>query len=433
MNNFEEKLKNVLESNQLDYQESYWQNMSELMDKKGNKKKTIYRVLLFSTIIGLSSFYFISQYKTATRFTMANKYTMTNKLIQPENGLLNDNAKQAPVSDAISNKQPEINIEKKQFYYQIKNQNRAMKSNPYNTKPIVFESNKEVLPLISIHEPIQVENDMIGLNKINLLKLNTPMILPTIDAVFIELKKKQMLHKEKFTHIISPYFTYNFNKKPDYSDQELLYIKTNEQFKNTYAYGVNYLIQKKKLVGGIGISINKIKINTNYLTKHVLYHYDTTLILLNPNHGKSLGGSNIALLFKDVDTTITESLKQLNPNNELKLSYLQIPLFTQYHFAVKKVNLYCELGYNFMIASKTKGDYVIKKGGAYEIVNQQDMNGFSKLTSSYRLGFGVQYPLMNKVGLFTSYHYQTWLNSTVKSYTQKPIQNAFTLGLKIGL
>lgn len=428
MENFEEKIKKELESNHLDYNETYWQNMSEILDKKSSNKKPIYyAVLSLSAIclISLFAYYFTNKdynLNTANKSILSNQFSQLDlnpiKEIAKKNQNGNDKVIE-PITIIKSVNNRNIKMDK----IRVLKDTKALSSSIYDD----FSMPK----LIDI--TMTSENDELKLTKNEMIKKIAGFNTLIIDSLNINFKKKQSIQIVRFAHFISPFARYNINSKPEFTDQELLNYKNKEVFNNTFSYGVNYLIKKQNIVVGVGVSFNQLKIKTNYTTKVNNYQYDTTLKLLNPNYGKTAGGTRIALLYKDIDTTVTQSFKTLNPNNELKVSYLQIPLFTQYQFRLKKMDLFCEMGINLMYMIKTKGEYVDRVNGAYVIENQTQKNAFNKTSTSYHIGVGFKYPIYKNIGIFTSYQYNKWMNSSIENYKQKPIQKSFTLGLEIAL
>lgn len=437
MNNFEEKIKNELESNHLDYNETYWQNMSEILDKKSpNKKPIYYAVVSLSALclISLFAYYFTDKDLSLNSANKSVLHSHTRQLdlakinVVSKSNQIKNNKEIKQISSIISDNKLSQKVEKIKV-----NNNVIALSNSLTTLSNSSSMYEEFFEPKLIDITITSDNEELKLSKNQLIKKILGFNTEIIDSVNIIFKKKQNIPIVRFAHFISPYARYNINSKPEFTDQELLNYKNNEVFKNTYSYGINYLIKKQNILAGVGVSFNQMKIKTNYTTKVNNYQYDTTLKLLNPNFGKTAGGTRIALLYKDVDTTVTQSVKTLNPNNELKVSFIQIPLFTQYHFRVKKMNLFCEMGINLMYMTKIKGEYVNKINGAYVIENQTQNNAFNKTTTSYHIGAGFKYPIYKNIGIFTSYQYNSWMNSSIENYKQKPIQKSFTLGLEIAL
>lgn len=424
MSELDDYIKNELNKQHLEFKDSYWESMEQILDKKNKKVfwltdiKNLAVVLLFLS----SMFYLIFNF---TRSENQNKQLVTNKLNKKENETLKPQSNIQILEKSNVSKH-------NQTIQKPNNQNKTLTSVPFLLKSQVLFTPQIPKDLSSIstknlsYQDIDNIYDETSLNFKPIQKQTT-----SIKSQSFPLVKR--LKFKNWIKFISPFVGFNQNIKAKFKDNNLNNYKNQETIIQTKTFGLNLLFKNKGFTIGTGLNFNTLKFKTKYITPITNYTFDTSFFVVNPNFSSTLNGNSMVLLKQKIDTNQLRSTLIHNPNNQAQFNYIQIPLFVQYEYFHQRFGIFAEAGINAWILNQTKGEYLLFDSDEHKINILNQSKNVSKMLINYQVSLGFKYRLNTKINLVGSLGTMQSHQSIIKSYNQKQRQNTVKLGLEIGL
>lgn len=451
MSPIDDLFRNKLSDHGIPYNDSYWEGMEAMLDEKKKKKPFFLlprTVLLLTGLFGLgiaiTAIYFyrgnssaniMPTQPAATENTTSlneSKNFSQNKIettIPTQDHLNNTNNTSTPITPKVEVTQPEHS-----------NHNAISR----NQLPEVSKSSDLIIP--PAPEPVITAPEQVGLaenkprikNDVNIIAANwsprklqstafiLPLPYPEVLKPFETNIYKNISNQWKY-EITAGYSFNNYSRKVLNAN-----IKQQETTRDQSGAFVNFGIHNNHwgLITGLGYLT--LAEQTNYVTENIQYEFKTYYRMINPVYKQTPAGTKIAIIRKEIDTTITRTYAINNPNRMVRFNYLNIPLHATYRMMFHHWILMAEAGINNNILANEKGEYAIIENGKMNIVHLGKQQLAPVLIQTYT-SLGIGYQFMQRYSIQGSYGYAHSLNSMVKSYEQKPTIQSFNIGLGIQL
>lgn len=221
----------------------------------------------------------------------------------------------------------------------------------------------------------------------------------------------------------------------DYSKESSiasLAIKQEEKTLRSSAYLIGVSANKGRWSITSGLNFLNLKEEVSYTSEVSTYSYDTSYSLLNPEFIQKVNGKWIGLVKREIDSTENISSNSICSSCPTSFTYIGVPLNLTYHLNIKKLVVFGELGITTNFAIRQRGYYSHKKD-QLKAVNLKDQKVLSNVLFQSSYALGVKYPLRPRLNGFATLGQSRGLNSMIKSYDQKLVQNALTVGLEYKL
>lgn len=448
MSPIDDLFRNKLSDHGIPYSDSYWEDMEAMIDDKKKKKPFFLlprMVLLVAGLFGLgiaiTAIYFYRGNSSAivmpTQPAVTENTTSLNesKDLTPNKSETitstqnNQNNTSTPITPKAEETQPEHS-----------NHNAISR----NQLPEVSKPSDLIIPpapapgFIVPEQVVVVEDKLLIKNELNIIAANwsprklqssaiiLPLPYPEVLKPFESNIYKNLSNQWKY-EITAGYSFNNYSRKVLNAN-----IKQQETTRDQSGAFVNFGIHNNHwgLITGIGYLT--LAEQTNYVTENIQYEFKTYYRMINPVYKQTPAGTKIAIIRKEVDTTITRTYSINNPNRMVQFNYLNIPLHATYRMMLHHWILIAEAGINNNILANEKGEYAILENGKMNIVHPSKQQLAPVLFQTYT-SLGIGYEFMQRYSIQGSYGYANSLNSMVKSYEQKPTIQSFNIGLGIQL
>lgn len=447
--------KNNLDQHGIKYNEAYWKDMEDLLDKESKKKAFFNWRYLAAFISGvfvcLLGFLLIPNHEFKP--TIANKTSTINQVKESQIAESNDTITTKDANSINENLTPEIKVSKKYPLTEVidlKSSNKTETLSPQvfnnpisNSETMSINQTdkiKEAQPVLGTVEAIEPLDKLILKSwlKGQKSKYELDKILPLYCST-CKLKTAQVSSNTKdtskldnnkqWTYFMAVSSEYDSYKRPTNTD----FLKSKEQTLNKVGYNLNFIAKKNRWGIKTGFGLLQLSEQTNYNSIHNSFSIDTVYRLVNPNYGVSPTGNTIALIKKQLDTTTTTWNTIDNPNAKVRFTYIKIPLIASYELGRNRFRFYMEAGINAAIRIKQTGNYTNYENGKYNVTSLKN-NGLTSLVlmQSYT-ACGIKYAIGKSVNITAGYGFSKSLNSMMKNYSQKPNIQSILLGLEIRL
>lgn len=455
MKNIDDIFKNNLDSHGLDYKETYWEGMEDLLDKETKKK----------------SFF---NWRYIAAFFLGVGVCLIGLLLLPKQAI------QRPVAQQVENKQQILesgNLQAKDSSYLIKTTTSNVSNSSSNISlpidqnsetriinPLVKSSSLNILPpqVINNESKITLEDakqsnvvsttqfvESPAIEPLEKMVMKTwvimqfskselEQILPlscTNCALKAAIKNTTVLDTNKskknqhWAYYMALSSEYNWYKRAANFNS----LKMDEQTLNRFGYNLNIIAKKKSWGIKTGIGFMQLAELTNYKSIQKSNSIDTVYRLVNPNYGVSPAGYSISLIKKQFDTSTTTSYIITNPNAQVQWTYLKVPLVASYEWRINRLSVYLEGGINTAFRIKQRGTYTKYENGRYRLAEDGIKNDSKALLFQAYTGIGVKYRITSSIHLTGGFGLSKGLSSMMGSYTQIPNTNSINLGLEISL
>jgi len=209
-------------------------------------------------------------------------------------------------------------------------------------------------------------------------------------------------------------------------------LKNQEAPQPSYEVNIFFTARKKKVRFGLGLGLKHLEEKTNYQELISNWSYDTSYVLIQRQHQQNPDGSWTALIKRNVDSTDHPTKLEHCNNCKTTFDYITIPANVQYELALKKWGLFGSLGITANILVKQQGLYTSKTGG-FSVVDLNTTQEMKPLYFQSNIATGIRYKLGAGFSLKGSIGYQVSLNSTMRSFEQKPWFRTFGFGIEYKL
>lgn len=448
MSPIDDLFRNKLSDHGIPYNDSSWEGMEAILDEK-KKKKPFF--LLPRTVLLVAGLFGLGIAITAIYFYRGNSSAIvmpTQPAVTENTTSLNESKDLTPnKSETITSTQNNLNntstpmTPKAEETQQEHSNHNAITRNqlPEVSKPSYLIIPPAPAPGFIVPEQVVVVEDKpLIKNELNIIAANLSPRKLQSSAFILPLPNPEVL-KPFETNIYKNLSNqwkyeitagYSFN---NYSRSVLnANIKQQETTQNQSGAFVNFGIHNNHWGLTTGLGYLTLAEQTNYVTENIQYEFYTYYRMINPVYKQTPAGTKIAIIRKEIDTTITRTYAINNPNSVVRFNYLSIPLHATYRMMFKHWILMAEAGINNNILANEKGEYAIMENGNMIIVNPAKQQLAPVLFQTYT-SLGISYEFMQRYSIQGSYGYAHSLNSMVKSYEQKPTIQSFNIGLGIQL
>ncbi len=448
MSPIDDLFRNKLSDHGIPYNDSYWEGMEAMIDDKKKKKpffllpRTVLLVAgLFGLGIAITAIYFYRGNSSAIVMPAQPAVTENSTSLNESKDLTpNKSETITSTQNNLNNTSTPITPKAEETQQEHSNHNAITRNQlPEVSKPSYLIIPPAPAPGFIVPEQVVVVEDKPQIkNELNIIAANwSPRKLES-SAIILPLPYPEVLKpfESKFCKDLSKPWIYeitagySFN---NYSRKVLnANIKQQETTRDQSGAFVNFGIHNNHwgLITGIGYLT--LAEQTNYFTENIQYEFKTYYRMINPVYKQTPAGTKIAIIRKEIDTTITRTYSINNPNSVVRFNYLNIPLHATYQMMFQNWILMAEAGINNNILANEKGKYAIMENGKMNIIHPAKQQLAPVLFQTYT-SLGIGYQFMQRYSIQGSYGYAYSLNSMVKSYEQKPTIQSFNIGLGIQL
>ncbi len=451
MSPIDDLFRNKLSDHGIPYNDSYWEGMEAMIDDK-KKKKPFF--LLPRTVLLVAGLFGLGIAITAIYFYRGN----SSAIVMPAQPAVTENTTSLNESKNFS--QPKIETTKPTEDH-LNNTNytstpitpkaEETQQEHFNHNAITRDQSPEVskpsyliIPpapapgFIVPEQVVVVEDKPLIKNELNIIKANwsprklqssaiiLPLPYPEVLKPFESNIYKNLSNQWKY-EITAGYSFNNYSRKALNAN-----IKQQETTQNQSGAFVNFGVHNNHWGLTTGLGYLTLAEQTNYVSENIQYEFYTYYRMINPVYKQTPAGTKIAIIRKEVDTTITRTYSINNPNRMVQFNYLNIPLHVTYRMMLHHWILMAEAGINNNILANEKGEYAILENGKMNIVHPSKQQLAPVLFQTYT-SLGIGYQFMQRYSIQGSYGYAYSLNSMVKSYEQRPTIQSFNIGLGIQL
>ncbi|MDB4161585.1 hypothetical protein N9772_04380 [Bacteroidia bacterium] len=252
--------------------------------------------------------------------------------------------------------------------------------------------------------------------------------------------------KKKFSLYLSPYAGYvNYAKNvmiPEkITDEEGNLGQSNAQ--NSYNYGLNVGVKRGKWMLSSGIGVLRLKENTNYTETSETYRYTTVPKIANNRYATTPRGTHVVLITQQkVDSAVVRTTsRQVCEGCGVSFNYISVPLNLQYNFGKNRLRYFAEAGLNTLFLQKARGNYALPQQmladsiavSGTSIVALASSEEVSKIVLQANAAVGVKLWLTPRWNLWSSYGYGLGINSILSSYEQKSRTQYLRVGVEFKL
>lgn len=443
--------KDKLNNNGLEYKESYWDSMEQLLERKKRRKTILLFSILFVTIAGglIGFSLFLSESTTPDESilsTLEQSHPAINTKEAKGNKSEYESAEKAIVplkEEMVKSTESNINKSTTELPATIMVQDADETS---EEKPVILQ-----LPSPSISTSIiqsqPVSEKIESVENIQLMMCgfkSSERIQPEFEIGIIQYTPSFSLVKigeieppdrgVENNKFLWQYFVSTGAEYDQYSRQsENAALKKDEKTRNTFGYNLNFIAGKNHWSFRTGVGILQLAERTNYNIINKFYKYDTTYRMIDPNYGQTITGTRIALIRQKVDTTVFSSHAVNNHDARVQFNYLKVPLIASYEFRFGSFGLTLDAGLNTAILMQKKGIYTELSGPDFQLKDVKQSHDFTKVLFQTYTAAGLKYHIGSRWNIVGTYGLTQSLNSMVKSYEQKARVNFMSLGLEIRL
>ena len=198
-------------------------------------------------------------------------------------------------------------------------------------------------------------------------------------------------------------------------------------------YSLQVLAVKRRISLSAGLGYKRTLMQSHYSVQTTHETYDTSFIMVNPFYSQTPGGSRIALLKTQIDTSRSTFENVPFPNAKTHFSYLSIPLQAAYTVHHRKLAIGFEAGFNTLFLLQARGIVAGSQSGLYGIYESADLKEVRRILFNGGLGMRISYPIYkrNAIGLF--YGQEQNLSGLLKSDSRRIFAQRFGLAICFGL
>ena len=214
-------------------------------------------------------------------------------------------------------------------------------------------------------------------------------------------------------------------------------LKNSEKWNRSIGYGIQASVARNKWSLASGIELLEIKKITNYTTTSTHTIYETKKEILDDTYGTSPRGTKVVLLGdRVVDSFQVSVLQNACEDCQMRLNYVRVPLGFRYQIGKRRLNYFGEVGAVVSFLKSTEGSFALadnSTGSSILSVQESATDQFTKTLFATSIGGGVKYRLTSNWALWTSYSYQTGIQSIVNDYGEIPKLTSIKLGVEYGI
>ena len=433
---------NVLKKQEVVYDEKYWHEMQMLLEKK-DKRVLYYQRAKYVFLILLLVIPCVLVFNRVNTKGNANLSIDNNQNIVSEKQVVigNNSITTSDLKNEVNSGEIKQNNDVKRFSSHV--QPKWKKRLPENSiqgklnlsKGISNDSLSQNLPISAVFMENQqyFEFDEMGnwgLEKYGFvrfkIKNNTEGFNERVNQILVKKKNRWIAY-------LSPLLAINQSELSQKQFNSLPLNKKNEQHLKTLSFQLNLTFKRKNIVFGTGLGLQSQQILTNYVSESNVLQFDTTLRLINPSFSKTPKGTNIALLFEDIDTSVLRKQQVMFVDNKAVFNYVHVPVFARYEFSFNKLAFFIQTGMSADFLYRVQGKYLSKSNQEFKELDLNQSKDYKKQILSSQVAFGLKCNISRKVNIVSMYSFQQTLTSMVKSYHQSINQRSFKIGLEVGL
>lgn len=453
MSQIDEVFKDKLSHQGIEYHDAYWNDMEKLLDKKQKKKFILFFCLMTALVLTILVGFvqFLSDTKMYSNGVSAvsekNKVRSQKEDYETETLSATPSYNSPTVANFSklqkTNELPSNNTLSKQTTHPIANMASSIQKEKQTTssKHIVQPEPTNIMG--SGIEPVnfQISDDKLDFSQcVKLKKLRTdfelelnpcsqPYLEKKIGKPDFEKNKDSMKTKAKWQYFIAPGYEYDLYK----TDANQTGLKAYERKLNTSGYNLNFIAIKNNWGFKTGIGLLQLSELTNYVSIKSNYRLDTSYKMVDANFEQTPAGTRIALIKRQIDTSLTYSQSINNPDSKFELTYFKIPILASYALEFNRIDIFINAGINSSFLLQKRGYYTTFSDNSFSVKNVKSGNDFNKVLFQTYTAIGIRYQLVNSLNIYAAYGLSMSLNSITKSYSKKPNLNLYTLGLEIKL
>ncbi len=446
MSNIDDIFKNNLDNNGIKYSDAYWDDMEKMLDKNKRKRFFLWTGIIAMAFLGLllsAVFFFVDEkpLKKQESTSIVHSQQKQGGLATRNESIANDSS--ATVSNegkttsiALAIEKPvEVKLDTKvtaSHHVSVEKPHGEMLdltdtrgATDYFIATNVPEDVTELKPLKSIKRidlaKMALENPLVDYKPIYIAAVQKPIISTE--------NKDSSIKETKWQFYLASSYEYDLYNRAS----NKIGLKENEKTMDKSGYNFNFIARKKSWGIKSGVGLLQLSELTNYITTHKTYEFNTNYRMINANYSQTAGGTKIALIKKEIDTTMTSSSFVQNPDSKVNFTYFKMPLMATYQFMFKRFGMYTEAGINACFLMQKNGSYTSIENNQYVVRDVKKSNDFNKVLFQPCATIGLKYRIAKSFGVYGGYGIARSLSSMTKSYAQKPNINLFTFGLEIKL